>query len=64
MEKPPASVDWLARRVRGVIDFRLPPGDPADIPSAVFAARTAQYLEQLRRSVNRPMRDPGQSSLL
>lgn len=55
--KPPAPVDWLARRVGGVIDFRLP-GDPHDIPSAVFAQRTAEYLSQLRRSIKAPYNPP------
>jgi hypothetical protein len=40
-------IDWLARKVGGVIDFRLP-DDPLEIPSATLSARVAEYYEQLR----------------
>lgn len=40
--------DWLARKYRGVIDFRLP-GDPLRIPTAVMDARVAEYYQQIRR---------------
>jgi len=39
--------DWLARKVRGVVDFRLP-GDPLDIPPAVERARILEYYAQVR----------------
>lgn len=39
--------DWVARTVRGVIDFHLP-GDPDRLPSAVFDARIREYYAQVR----------------
>ena len=39
--------DWLARKVRGVVDFRLP-GDPFELSSAEDRRRTVEYLEQVR----------------
>lgn len=40
--------DWLARKVRGVIDFRLP-GEPPHLPDKVSYARIVEYYEQIRR---------------
>lgn len=39
--------DWLARKVRGVIDFRLP-GDPLELSREEDRRRTLEYLEQVR----------------
>jgi hypothetical protein len=39
--------DWLARKVGGVIDFRLP-GDPLELSADVDRARTLEYLAQER----------------
>jgi hypothetical protein len=43
----PTRVDWLARCQRGVLDFRLS-GDPLELPSAVWIARTLEYYAQRR----------------
>lgn len=50
----PSPVDWLATARGGVIDLRLP-GDPADVPSAVWIARTLEYYAQ-RTAGRRPAR--------
>src|SRR5262245_14696072 len=42
----PQPVDWLARKVGGVIDFRLP-DDPHHIPADVMTARIGEYYDQL-----------------
>lgn len=40
--------DWLARKVRGVIDFSLP-GDPAHLSPRVMNARIVEYYSQIKR---------------
>lgn len=55
-------VNWLERRVGGIINFRLPE-DGADIPSRVFAERLAQYYRQCRSEILRNA-SPAQTSLL
>lgn len=45
----PTRVDWLARAPGGVLDLRLP-GDPLEVPTAVWLDRTREYYAQRRAS--------------
>lgn len=45
------SIDWLANKTGGRIDFRLD-GDPRVIPDDVLESRRDAYLRQVRAQIN------------